>query len=141
MYVPRGYFSSEIAGHIVVVPDGDVLDLFHLTFPNHDVVAHMVSPDGLAWKRLPPALTTGTPGQWDDDMIWDICVAEHHGAFHMLYTGIEQTYSVWRQRIGLAVSHDLIHWEKDPNNPVAEADARWYETRTEGRVRPGWRDP
>ena len=77
MYVPRGYFSSEIAGHIVVVPDGDVLDLFHLTFPNHDVVAHMVSPDGLAWKRLPPALTTGTPGQWDDDMIWDICVAEH----------------------------------------------------------------
>ena len=31
------------------------------------------------------------------------------------------------QRIGLAVSDDLINWVKHPGNPVLEADPRWYD--------------
>ena len=140
MYAPRGYLSSEI-GDPEVVSSGDALHLFHLTLPNHDVVAHVVSSDGLAWKRLPPAIHTGAPGQWDDDMIWNLSVVERDGVYTMLYSALEQPDHVWRQRIGLAVSRDLIHWEKDPDNPVSEADPRWYETRTRGHVRPRWCDP
>ena len=46
------------------------------------------------------------------------------------------------QRIGLAVSDDLVHWEKHPANPVLEADARWYDLLDEARWRDqSWRDP
>jgi beta-fructofuranosidase len=31
------------------------------------------------------------------------------------------------QRIGLATSTDLIHWDKHPDNPLLEADPRFYE--------------
>jgi beta-fructofuranosidase len=31
------------------------------------------------------------------------------------------------QRIGLATSEDLIHWERHPGNPLIEADPQWYE--------------
>ena len=31
------------------------------------------------------------------------------------------------QRIGMATSTDLSHWERHPANPLIEADQRWYE--------------
>ncbi|MBA3414102.1 MAG: hypothetical protein H0U10_02615, partial [Chloroflexia bacterium] len=46
MYAPRGFGLSEL-GDIDVVATGDALHLFHLTLPNHDVVQHAVSDDGL----------------------------------------------------------------------------------------------
>ena len=46
------------------------------------------------------------------------------------------------QRIGLAASDDLVHWEKHPGNPVLEVDPEWYEVLEQGRWRDqSWRDP
>jgi hypothetical protein len=46
-------------------------------------------------------------------------------------------------RVGVATSTDLVGWERYPGNPVAVADARWYEhdatARPNGAV--AWRDP
>ena len=43
------------------------------------------------------------------------------------------------QRIGLAVSDDLVTWVKHPGNPVLEADPRWYDLldRHAGATSPG----
>ena len=45
----------------------------------------------------------------------------------MLYTGVCSSEQGLVQRIGMARSHDLQTWRKHPDNPVIEADARWYE--------------
>lgn len=141
MYPPPPF--SEL-GDIEVVADGDGrLHLFHLTLPNHDVVQHAVSDDGLRWTMLPPALRTGDPGAPDDDQIWTMGIArdDERGRWLMLYTTLARTDGGRVQRTGLAVSDDLVHWEKSPANPVASADPRWYESEpaTWGSV--SWRDP
>ena len=60
----------------------------------------------------------------------------------MLYTGISTREQGLVQRIGLAVSDDLVHWEKHPENPVLEADTRWYDLLDSTRWRDqSWRDP
>lgn len=145
MYAPPGFGRPEV-GDVEVFPrNADELHLFHLTLPNHDVVHHLVTGDGLAWRRLPDALHTSDPGGCDDDMIWTMSVTEHAGRFHMLYTALGTADDGRVQRTALATSDDLIRWVKSDRNPVGEADPRWYETNPDDPVHPrrmiSWRDP
>jgi beta-fructofuranosidase len=60
----------------------------------------------------------------------------------MLYTGISRADGGLIQRIGLAVSGDLVTWRKHSGNPVLEADGRWYELLDLASWRDqSWRDP
>jgi beta-fructofuranosidase len=60
----------------------------------------------------------------------------------MLYTGVKRSEDGLVQRIGLAISTDLYHWDKDPGNPILEADPRWYELLDLGSwYEQAWRDP
>ncbi|MDQ3539945.1 MAG: hypothetical protein M3440_04595 [Chloroflexota bacterium] len=140
MYAPRGFGLSEV-GDVEIFPHGDELHLFHLTLPNHDVVQHVVTSDGLSWRTLPNALRTGEPGDCDDDQIWTMSVSDHEGLFRMLYTALDRAGDGMIQRTALATSPDLVTWTKSLRNPVAEADGRWYEAdpATSGAV--SWRDP
>lgn len=105
-------------------------------------VGHAVSPDLRTWHVLADALRPGPPGSWDDLAIWTGSVIRGGGRWHMLYTGISKAERGLVQRIGLAVSGDLLHWEKHPANPVLQADPRWYEQLDLGRWRDqSWRDP
>ena len=140
MYTPRGFGLSEV-GDIEVFPHGEELHLFHLTLPNHDVVQHVVSTDGLTWRPLPDALRTGDQGAVDDDMIWTMSVSEHNGAYHMLYTALSRAEDGLVQRTGHATSPDLITWTKDSRNPVAQPDPRWYEHDPATTNMVSWRDP
>ena len=140
MYTPRGFGHSEV-GDIEIFPHGNELHLFHLTLPNHDVVQHAVSTDGLTWNPLPDALRTSDHGHCDDDQIWTMSVSEHDGVFHMLYTALSRAEDGMVQRTGHAVSNDLIRWHKDARNPVAEPDPRWYETDPTTTLHVSWRDP
>ncbi len=46
------------------------------------------------------------------------------------------------QRIGLAISPDLTHWEKHPENPRIVADPTWYELLDRNAWHDqAWRDP
>jgi beta-fructofuranosidase len=68
-------------------------------------------------------------------------VSEHEGTFHMLYTALSRAEDGHVQRTGHATSPDLITWTKDANNPVAEADPRWYEHDPASTNMVSWRDP
>lgn len=72
---------------------------------------HVVSEDLVHWKNLSMALfpTWGGP---DSQGCWSGSVVEHEGLFYAFYTG------VYPQQQCLAVSKDLINWEKHPHNPV-----------------------
>lgn len=108
----------------------------------HASIGHAVSTDLRRWSVLADALHPGEPGAWDDIATWTGSVISLNGRWHMLYTGISSVENGLIQRIGLASSDDLIHWHKHEDNPVLEADPRWYEMLDLSRWRDqSWRDP
>ena len=70
---------------------------------------------------------------WDDLATWTGSVIEHDGRWYMLYTGVNRAEQGSVQRIGFAISDDLVHWSKHPAGPLLEADPRWYEVLEQGR--------
>ena len=141
MYAPPAAIGPEL-GDVEVFAAGDQLHLFHLTLPNHDVVQHVVSDDGLAWRALPAAIRTSDPGEGpDDDMIYTMSVTERGGTYYMVYTALGRAEAGRIQRIAVATSSDLVRWTKHAGNPVAEADPRWYEAEPPVNGRVSWRDP
>lgn len=105
-------------------------------------IGHAVSRDLRSWEVLPDALQPGPEGSWDDLATWTGSAIGHDGRWYMLYTGIGRGDEGLVQRIGLAVSDDLVRWEKHPANPVLEADPRWYDLLDRTRWRDqSWRDP
>lgn len=111
MYSGSGYSDWEIGDVEVFVADG-VYHLFHLIIPNHDYIAHAVSRDGISWRRIKNALFVGDPGDWDDDMLWTMHVYRDENRYLMYYTGLQRQDRGVVQRIGLAMSDDLINWKK-----------------------------
>ncbi|MBI4024501.1 MAG: hypothetical protein HY360_05935 [Verrucomicrobia bacterium] len=140
MHFARGWYTTEI-GDMDVIAHDDRLHLFHLCLPGHDVVAHLVSDDGMNWMPVVNALRTGDPGSFDDDQIWTMHVFPWKGRFYMLYTALAKAEDGRLQRTGLAVSDDLMKWEKVAHNPVAVPDSRWYEADLNNSGRADWRDP
>jgi beta-fructofuranosidase len=105
-------------------------------------IGHAVSTDLRSWSVLPDALHPGPAGSWDDLATWTGSVIDHEGRWYMLYTGISRAEQGLIQRIGLAVSDDLVQWRKHQANPVLEADPRWYDLLDDTRWRDqSWRDP
>jgi beta-fructofuranosidase len=117
--------------------------LAHPALRHHNAsIGHAVSDDLRTWHVVPDALAPGMPGSWDDLATWTGSVIDHDGRWYMLYTGISRREQGLVQRIGLAISDDLVDWKKHAGNPVLEADPRWYDLLDRTRWRDqSWRDP
>jgi beta-fructofuranosidase len=107
-------------------------------------IGHAVSRDLRSWRVLPPALDApGPPGEFDSLATWTGSVVRGgEGRWHMLYSGIARETGGREQRIGAAVSDDLVRWER--RGEVLAADPRWYETSSASDSSPAevhWRDP
>ena len=145
MYTGKGFKYSEL-GDIDIIKHGAFYHLFHLILPNHDYIAHAVSRDGFIWRRVKNALYIGEPGDWDDDMLWTMHVTtdpDIEGQWRMFYTGLSRKENGRIQRIGLATSSDLFHWEKvrTPGYPLS-LNTPVYETAiSESRLWVSCRDP
>lgn len=97
--------------------------------------AHAASRDLVHWEELPMALEPGGPDEPDTDGCWTGSVIERGGTFHLFYTGhVAKSAHYPSQSICHATSSDLVHWDKDPGNPLLLPDRRWYEDTD-------WRDP
>lgn len=105
-------------------------------------IGHAVSTDMINWTVLPDALRPGPPGSWDDLATWTGSIIEKDGRWHLFYTGISTAEDGLVQRIGVAVSEDLMVWHKHDANPTITADSRWYELMGEADWHnQAWRDP
>lgn len=94
--------------------------------------AHVVSRDLIHWETWPLAIEPGPSGSPDEVSCFTGSVIERDGVFHLFYTGYAGRDKP--QTVCRATSRDLRLWQKDPHNPIIEADTRWYESID-------WRDP
>jgi beta-fructofuranosidase len=100
-------------------------------------IGHAVSDDLVSWTRVADALVRSDGPAWDDLATWTGSVVRHpDGTWFLFYTGATLTPAGNVQRIGYATSSDLTTWHKASENPVLEADPRWYETLADGQ----WHD-
>lgn len=111
----------------------------------HVSIGHAISKDLVNWKKLPTPLRPGKKGEWDDLALWTGSIIKKGKTYYLYYTGRKKDENQWWiQRIGLATSQDLVHWQKYDKNPILEADPRFYFMKNEknrlGKIS-AWRDP
>ena len=82
-------------------------------------LGHAVSTDLYHWTQLPPVLGL-VPGDWDNLFVWAPHVVSWGGLWWMFYAGVTDIPGQYRntQRIGAAVSSDLMNWTRMPGVPV-----------------------
>ncbi len=92
-------------------------------------IGHAVSADLVSWTRIEDALVRADTPAFDDLATWTGSVVRHpDGTWFLFYTGSTAAPDGRNvQRIGAATSHDLVTWQRVPENPVLAADPRWYE--------------
>jgi predicted GH43/DUF377 family glycosyl hydrolase len=99
----------------------DVMHLFYLVY-NEDGgydVRLATSSDGIRFEKLArrPILPRGEEGAWDSFSVVTTRIFEESGVFQMLYAADNERVDEPRG-FGLALSRDLVSWEKFPGNPV-----------------------
>ncbi|MBM3460091.1 MAG: hypothetical protein FJX77_16345 [Armatimonadetes bacterium] len=95
---------------------------------------HAVSRDLVHWETLPDVVSPGAEGEPDCGDCWTGSVIERSGTFHAFYTGHAPHHPTRPQSVCRATSTDLIHWQKDPANPILLPPPDRYE-------HTDWRDP
>ncbi|MCL3861563.1 glycoside hydrolase family 68 protein [Actinotalea sp. K2] len=105
-------------------------------------VGHARSTDLITWELLPDALVTADAPAWDDQATWTGSVIQApDGTWRMFYTGVSRAEPLV-QRVGVARSDDLITWHRVGDDPLLEADPRWYEKLDrDAWIDEAWRDP
>jgi beta-fructofuranosidase len=106
-------------------------------------IGHAVSADLRQWTVWPDALVHSDGPAWDDLATWTGSVVRGpDGHWHLFYTGAARAEQGRVQRIGQAMSADLVTWHRS-DQPVLEPDPRWYETldAVGSGEEVSWRDP
>jgi len=79
------------------------------------------STDGLTWLEVGEAILP-VSGTWEESM-WAGGISTRPGQYVLYYTAVRAAKRQASCQIGKAYSKDLIHWVKDPKNPVFILDA------------------
>jgi beta-1,4-mannooligosaccharide phosphorylase len=83
--------------------------------------AHATSSDLKKWKLWPDVIQCS--GAWPEvSHVLAPYVVERQGTYYMLYAATDKDTT---QRICLATSHDLFHWDRYSGNPVIVPSLSW----------------
>ncbi len=139
----------RVAGHYLgdswYCVEGNRVHCFFLvcpdTTPRHTAwdIAHASSLDLTHWDYHGIVLRRGPEDAWDHFCLATGSILNRGGRFWMAYTG---NWFGPQPAVGLAVSHDLSHWQKTVGNPITTIDEHYYTANSRGRHGfPHWRDP
>ena len=79
-----------------------------------DTIGHATSTDLIHWQIHTPVISI-TPEDFGTYQVWSPSVFRHNDLFYLIYTGVNENVA---QAPCLAVSDDLYHFKKHPNNPI-----------------------
>ena len=140
-YAPPGFYLKDFC----LIESEGVFHLFHIAgtpgvsccLPGNEIwIGHATTKDFQTWEIFEPCFYINPDG-WDNGHVFAPFVVEKNDSFYMFYTGaaIDNT-----QRIGLAVSQDLFHWQRVGNQPVIRPERyHWAFCPTHGGA--ACRDP
>ena len=85
---------------------------------NNIRIGYATSPDRVTWTKYGanPVLDIGSPGEWDDEGVFNPMVIIDSTTYHMWYGGWDSL----DVRIGYATSSDGITWTKYGGNPILD---------------------
>lgn len=118
-YAPRGFYLKD---HCLIKAQG-IYHLFHIAgapnvsccLPGNELwFGHATTRDFVRWETHEPCLYI-SPESWDNGHVFAPYVISHDRRYWMFYTGCTHENT---QRIGLAVSDDLFHWQKLSSHPI-----------------------
>ena len=133
--------------------DGNDHHIFYLQAPRslkdpelrhwHTSIGHAVSKDLSHWEILPDAISpSNDENAWDSLTTWTGSTIKHKNKWYMFYTGTSRSENGLIQRIGFAVSDDLVNWTKYAGSPVINIDPLLYELYDKNFwYEQTWRDP
>lgn len=109
-------------------------------------VGHAKSTDLHNWTLLPDAISPSPEMDENEPAdsltTWTGCVIQTNNQWLMFYTGGKKSEKGLIQRVCLATSSDLIHWEKHPSSPLIGVDDNWYDKlNLDYWHDESWRDP
>jgi sucrose-6-phosphate hydrolase SacC (GH32 family) len=97
---------------------------WYLFYERDDVAVWLASsPDLKVWTNVQdePVLDRG-PEAYDRDMIALNQVLKYKGRYYAYYHGLVANSKPQEWTTNVAVSSDLVHWEKYPGNPILDKD-------------------
>ncbi|MEZ5670428.1 MAG: hypothetical protein R3F55_23945 [Alphaproteobacteria bacterium] len=132
--------------------DGATYHMFYLRAPrslgdpelrhHNAVIGHAASRNLVDWQDVGPCFGPARDAGWDDGPSWTGSIIRRDGLWHMFYTSTAQAEELKKQRIGLATSRDLHHWDRHPANPVLDLEPVVYEEYDPALWHDrAWRDP
>lgn len=73
------------------------------------------------WTRLEaPILTWENGNVWEKCGLYKGCMVEHEGRYYMFYNAKNSQVWKWHEQIGMAVSDNMIDWERVYDEPVIQ---------------------
>lgn len=93
-------------------------------------LAYSEDEELLKWNRLSePILSWKDGADWEKGGLYKACVVEDKGIYYMFYNAKNIEKGPWIEQIGVAMSKDLIHWERYQGNPVLTVTENSWDSR------------
>lgn len=81
------------------------------------------------WHRIDnPVLSWKDGADWENAGLYKSCIVEKDGIYYMFYNAKNKSKWIWTEQTGLAVSSDLLHWERHKDNPVIKVKEKSWQS-------------
>lgn len=83
----------------------------------------------LQWNRLEEPVLRPEDGEaWERGGLYKECLLEVGGLFYMFYNAKTEG-KPWIEQTGVAVSADMVHWRRQPDNPLLKVSPSGWDSR------------
>ncbi|MEM4589434.1 MAG: hypothetical protein QXL73_05525 [Thermoplasmata archaeon] len=116
--IPDNQESKEYVSTPAVTYDKDkkLFIMLYLLQPSNTInLAY--STDGVRWRKCKNNPVLQRASGWEEHSFAPFCLIKKDHTYFLFYEG-KSSAKMPNWRIGVAYSHDLIHWERYPENPV-----------------------